>query len=143
MAAPTAPAKRHRKRVGSPRSAHPFGGKRGYLWVTLGLFLITFVGHWAFAWPVYVQEQEEHGQPVELQGFFLQTGRDTLENWQSEFLQLMWQVAGLALLWYVGSPESKEGDERKEQLLEQILREVAPDKADRIIKDLEEKYPKA
>ena len=40
--------------------------------------------------------------------------RDTLENWQSEFLQLMWQVGGLAFLLYVGSPQSKEGDERVE-----------------------------
>lgn len=24
--------------------------------------------------------------------------RDTFENWQSEFLQLLWQVAGLAIL---------------------------------------------
>lgn len=41
------------------------------------------------------------------------TFRDTMENWQSEFLQLIWQVAGLSILWYVGSPQSKEGDERK------------------------------
>jgi hypothetical protein len=35
--------------------------------------------------------------------------RDTLENWQSEFLQLIWQVAGLAILLHVGSPQSKRG----------------------------------
>ena len=42
------------------------------------------------------------------------TFRDIMENWQSEFLQLIWQVAaaGLSILWYVGSPQSKEGDER-------------------------------
>lgn len=56
-------------------------------------------------------------------------------------LQLCWQVAGLAVLWYVGSPQSKEGDERKEEMLKQILREVAPDKADRVIKDLEARFP--
>lgn len=38
--------------------------------------------------------------------------RDTLENWQSEFLQLVWQVAGLTYLLYVGSPQSKEEDDR-------------------------------
>lgn len=26
----------------------------GFLWVTSGLFLISFIGHWAFAWPVFV-----------------------------------------------------------------------------------------
>ena len=50
--------------------------------------------------------------------------RDTLENWQSEFLQLMWQVGGLALLLYVGSPQSREGDERKEAKLDAILKAV-------------------
>nr|WP_206022424.1 DUF6766 family protein [Pseudoflavitalea sp. G-6-1-2] len=35
--------------------------------------------------------------------------RDTMENWQSEFLQLIWQVAGLAFLLFLGSPQSKEG----------------------------------
>ena len=33
--------------------------------------------------------------------------RDTFENWQSEFLQLIWQVVGLAYFLYVGSPSSK------------------------------------
>jgi Domain of unknown function (DUF6766) len=32
--------------------------------------------------------------------------RDTLENWQSEFLQLLWQVTGLAILLHVGSPHA-------------------------------------
>lgn len=122
--------------------AHPFGGKRGYLWVTLALFLITLVGHWGFAWPAYAQEQEEHGEPVDFMGYFVQTSRDTLENWQSEFLQLCWQVAGLAYLWYVGSPQSKEAEERTEEMLEHVLRSVAPDKAERILRDLEAKYPK-
>jgi hypothetical protein len=35
----------------------------------------------------------------------------TLENWQSEFLLLIWQVAGLAFLLHVGSLQSKEGDD--------------------------------
>jgi hypothetical protein len=50
--------------------------------------------------------------------------RDTLENWQSEFLQLNWQDAGLSILLYVGSPQSKEGDERKEAKLDAILQAV-------------------
>jgi hypothetical protein len=45
-----------------------------------------------------------------------------MENWQSEFLQLIWQVAGLAILWYVGSSQSKEGDERKEEKMDLIIK---------------------
>ena len=67
--------------------------------------------HWIFAWYSYVQEQQEHKQPIQFDGYFNETLRDTMENWQSEFLQLMWQVVGLSLLWYVGSSQSKEVDD--------------------------------
>lgn len=120
----------------------PSKSKRGYLWVTLALFLFSLAGHWAFAWPAYAQDQEEHGQPADAKGYFIVTARDTLENWQSEFLQLIWQVAGLTYLWYVGSPQSKEGDDRKEEKLDAILRRLDPQNADRLLKELETQYPK-
>ncbi len=50
-----------------------------------------------------------------------------MENGQSEFLQLIWQVAGLSILWYVGSPKSKEGDERKEEKMDMIIKMLDPD----------------
>lgn len=65
--------------------------------------------------------------------------RDTLENWQSEFLQLLWQVAGLAFLLHVGSPQSKEGDDRMEAKLDAILLAVDP-KGDAAIKKIDESY---
>jgi hypothetical protein len=45
--------------------------------------------HWTFAWFTYAEEQTEHNQPIEITGYFNQTLRDTMENWQSEFLQFM------------------------------------------------------
>ena len=116
--------------------------KRGYLWVTLAFFVLSVAGHWAFAWPAYVDEAQAHGETPEFKPYFVQTMRDTFENWQSEFLQLIWQVAGLAVLWHVGSPQSKEGDERKEEKLDAILRKVDPQNAERVLKDLEKDYPK-
>ena len=89
--------------------------KYGYLWVTLALFFISIVGQWTAGWFEYKKEQEEQNQPVEVKDWAIEMTRGTLENWQSEFLQLVWQVAGLAFLWYVGSPQSKEGDDRKEE----------------------------
>ena len=112
----------------------------GFTVVTALLFLVTLAGHWAFAWPAYVDEQEENGQPIEARGYAIQTARDTLENWQSEFLQLVWQVAGLAFLWHVGSPQSKEGDDRKEAKLDEILRRL---NASDVIDELDRKYPRA
>lgn len=117
--------------------------KYGYLWITALFFLVSIVGHWVFAWFAYVQEQEEHMEPIEVSGYFIETARDTLENWQSEFLQLMWQVGGLAVLLYIGSPQSREGDDRKEEKLDLILKKLDPKEADRLIKKLDEKYPKA
>jgi hypothetical protein len=68
-------------------------------------------------------------------------GRDTLENWQSEFLQLLWQVGGLAFLLFIGSPQSKEEDDRIEEKLDAILRKLDPADAERIIAELDGKYP--
>jgi hypothetical protein len=116
--------------------------RRGYLWVTLLFFLISFVGHWVFAWFDYVDEQTAHGQPVEVQTYVVKTAEATLENWQSEFLQLIWQVAGLAVLLYVGSPQSKEGDDRKEEKIDLILRKLDRDGADVAIAKLDAKYPR-
>lgn len=114
--------------------------KYGYGWITAAIFLITFAGHWLFAWPAYVAEQEEHNQEITFQGYFNQTARDTLENWQSEFLQLIWQVAGLAYLFYVGSPQSKEEDERLEEKIDAILKKLDPEQGDEVIKQLDKKY---
>ncbi|MBD2748960.1 hypothetical protein IC232_19925 [Microvirga sp. BT688] len=112
----------------------------GYAWVTLGFFLISLVGHWLFGWFAYVSEQQAHAQPVQFSEFLVEISRDTFENWQSEFLQLLWQVGGLAILLYVGSPQSKEGDDRMEAKIEEILRRVDPQNAESIIKTLDEDY---
>jgi hypothetical protein len=65
-----------------------------------------------------------------------------MENWQSEFLQLIWQVAGLSFLWYVGSPQSKEGNDRQEEKLDLIIRKIDPSNAKKLLEELEKKYPK-
>jgi hypothetical protein len=72
--------------------------------------------------------------------YTVQMMRDTLENWQSEFLQLLWQVAGLALLLHVGSPQSKEGDDRMEAKIDAILLTVDPKKGDAILEEIDDEY---
>jgi len=114
--------------------------KYSYLWVTGIIFIATFVGHWTFAWHAYVEEQEAHNQPVEVKSYFIEVSRDTLENWQSEFLQLMWQVAGLAFLFYVGSPQSKEGDERMEEKMDYLIEQIGKKEGEDLIKKLDTKY---
>jgi len=115
-------------------------GRYGFAWVTLALFLITLSGHWVFGWFAYAREQENLGQTIEVSGYLVEMGRDTLENWQSEFLQLIWQVAGLAILLHVGSPQSKEGDDRMEAKIDAILLAVEPEKAEMLLKKIDDAY---
>jgi hypothetical protein len=49
-------------------------------------------------------------------------------------------VAGLAILLHVGSPQSKEGDDRMEAKLDAILLAVEPEKGDGLIKDIDDEY---
>ena len=118
--------------------------KYGYFWVTFALFALSLTGHWFAAWLSYIDEQREHNQPVEVQQYITETTRDTLENWQSEFLQLIWQVAGLSFLWYMGSPQSKENSERLEEKVDALLKGTVRGKdGEKIIKALDKKYPRA
>jgi hypothetical protein len=112
----------------------------GYAWVTLGFFIISLIGHWLFGWFAYVSEQQAHAQPILTSDYLVEMMRDTLENWQSEFLQLLWQVGGLAILLYVGSPQSKEGDDRMEAKIDEILRKLDPQDGERIIQALDDDY---
>jgi hypothetical protein len=112
----------------------------GFAWLTAAFFIISLVGHWLFGWFAFVDEQREHGQLAEFGAYAIEMSRDTLENWQSEFLQLLWQVAGLAMLYYFGSPQSKEGDDRKEAKLDAILRRLDPDTADQVIAKIDREY---
>lgn len=114
--------------------------KYSYLWITLAFFIFSVIGHWVFSWKTYVEEQQEHNQEIEMQGFVDKTLGETFENWQSEFLQLMWQVGGLAMFLYVGSTQSKEGDERKEEKIDLIIQKLDPKNGDKQIKEIDGKY---
>ena len=98
--------------------------------------------HWIFAWYSYVQEQTEHKQPVQFNDYLNETLRDTMENWQSEFLQLMWQVAGLSILWYIGSSQSKEADDRLEEKIDLLIQTLDSEKGKQLIQELDRKYPR-
>ncbi len=104
----------------------------GFFWFTFALFVLSFAGHWILAWFAFVSEQAEHAQAAAVGDFLVQTGRDTLENWQSEFLQLIWQVSGLALLFHIGSPQSNDGNDRLEEKVDLILKSVSEDADEQI-----------
>ncbi|MBP1842530.1 hypothetical protein J2046_000774 [Rhizobium petrolearium] len=111
-----------------------------YAWITMAFFIFSLIGHWLFGWFAFVQEQVEHGQAVELSGYLMEMLRDTYENWQSEFLQLQWQVGGLAFFLFLGSPQSREGSDRLEAKIDVILGRVDPVDGDGVIRELDERY---
>ena len=111
-----------------------------YGWITLAFFLVSFGLHWLFGWFAFVEESAQHGQQPELASYITEMGRDTFENWQSEFLQLLWQVVGLAYFLYIGSPASKENDDRMEAKLDALLRINGGEAADALIKRLDEHF---
>jgi hypothetical protein len=117
--------------------------KYGFAWVTLGFLLVSLAGHWVFGWFAYVDEQQMHGAPIEVGGYVVEMLRDIFENWQSEFLQLLWQVVGLSILLHVGSPQSRDSEDRSEAKLDAILRKVDPDGAQQTLDALEQKYPQS
>ncbi|ATI79869.1 DUF6766 family protein [Sphingobium yanoikuyae] len=117
-----------------------FGKKYAYAWITIAFFALSIVGHWLFGWFAYVNESQSHGEAAELSPYLVEMGRDTFENWQSEFLQLLWQVVGLAYFLYVGSPASKENDDRLEAKVDALIRLKAGDDAEQLIADIDSRY---
>ncbi len=84
------------------------------------LFLVTWAAHGVAQWQTFTDDQREHNQPVEVGDFTSDFLQSTLENWQSEFLQLFSFVVMSALLIHKGSAESKDSDDRMEEALKRI-----------------------
>ena len=84
------------------------------------LFFATWVGHGITEWQVYTDEQSSHGEDTSLGDFAAEFGQSTLENWQSEFLQLFSFVTLSALYVHKGSAESKDTEEKLEASLRRI-----------------------
>jgi hypothetical protein len=151
---PATPFDRHRLRLGSTpsvevammekieREAAKLGilGKYSYAWITLAFFTVSLVLHWYFGWRAFQEDAAQHGQPAELSAFAIEAARDTFENWQSEFLQLLWQVVGLAYFLYLGSPSSKENDDRLEAKIDELIRLQMGDQAEAKIAQIDRDY---
>jgi hypothetical protein len=84
------------------------------------LFLVSWATQALAQWQTFKSEQREHGEPVLVSDYLVDFSQSTLENWQSEFLQLFSFVTLAALYVHRGSAESKDSDERVEQLLKEI-----------------------
>jgi hypothetical protein len=116
--------------------------KRSYLYVTIMFFAISWLVHGITAYNQFVSEQKEHVQPFEINAFWNEFLRQTAENWQSEFLQLAWQIGGLMILFAVASPQDRLGDQRKGKMLEKLLElKMGKEEYESFMAKLGEKYP--
>ena len=115
-------------------------GKYSYAWLTLAFFLVSLLLHWYFGWQAFQGEARENGQAPEFAQFLNEIGRETFENWQSEFLQLLWQVVGLAYFLYLGSPSSKENDDRLEAKVDELLRMHGGAEAEALIERIDRDF---
>jgi hypothetical protein len=88
--------------------------------VLMILFFATWIAHGITQWQTYTDEQRSHGETTELGDFASEFGQSTLENWQSEFLQLFSFVVLAALYIHKGSAESKDSEENIEASLRRI-----------------------
>ena len=84
------------------------------------LFFATWIAHGITEWQVFTDEQLAHGESPQIGDFLSQYAQSTLENWQSEFLQLFAFVVLAALYVHKGSAESKDSDDRMEASLRRI-----------------------
>lgn len=90
----------------------------------LVLFFVSWVAQALAQWDAFRSEQRTHGEEADLGGYVVEFAQATLENWQSEFLQLFSFVVLAALFIHRGSGESKDSDDRMEQMLRDIKRKL-------------------
>ncbi|WP_156043790.1 DUF6766 family protein [Cellulomonas sp. URHE0023] len=108
----------------------PFFTAYSFAIVTGALFLFSWLGQFVFQLIEARNDAAEHGTTFEWAQYWPQFLSSTLENWQSEFLQLVWQAAGLAIFYFWGSSQSKEGNERLEAKVDRLLTEQGIDPAE-------------
>jgi hypothetical protein len=92
--------------------------------VLAGMFLVAWLLQTAGGWQAFAAEQHAHGQPATSfgpDGYIWTWVEATFENWQSEFLQLFTFVALTVVLIHRESHESRDGQDRMQAQVEEIL----------------------
>lgn len=91
------------------------------LYVLVALFLGSWVGQFVTQIQVVRSEAAEHGQAFDWQDFLYQFGASTLENWQSEFLQLAVQALIVGVF---ASTVFRAYDDAQKQSVKEAVREA-------------------
>ena len=116
--------------------------RHGFFWVMLALFVGSLAAHWVTAWVIFVDEETEHGKPIVFSTYFVEVLRQTMENWQSEMLQLILQISLISYFWFVGSPSSKSEEDRLEAKVDWLMEQLNEPEASNFKRYLDKRYPK-
>lgn len=92
--------------------------------VLFALFFVSWMGQLYFQWAEFVQHQEEHNQTADVSGFMPEFLAATLENWQSEFLQLLSMAVLTSFLIHKGSAESRDSNDEMLAALRRIEKKL-------------------
>jgi Domain of unknown function (DUF6766) len=105
---------------------------RGLGVLFVSVFAVTWIGQLVFEWLEYVHDAADHGEEAVFwsEAFWVVFWQSTLENWQSEFLQLSAFTIACAYLVYKGSSESADGTERIEAKVDFLLERQGIDPQD-------------
>ena len=105
------------------KSKPPFHRAYSFGLVTGAFFLLSWIGQFVFQAIRFGNEAAQQGDTFSWVEYWPDFLASTFENWQSEFLQLVWQAAGLMLFYFWGSSQSRESDERVESKIDALLKE--------------------
>jgi hypothetical protein len=95
--------------------------------VVFAMFAVSFILHAMFGWWQYVADSVSHGQTPQVWGFdgyVVYFGEWTMQNWQSEFLEVFTLIVATAYFIHKGSHESKDGDDEMKSMLRRIERKL-------------------
>ena len=104
-----------------------FFRNNGLSLVIFGLFVVCEIGLSLVGLATHNEQRSEHGQPVLTYAAYVESAaflEATMENWESEFLQMFAYVVLTVLLFQKGSAESKSPDETES--VDHDPREAAP-----------------
>jgi len=120
---PFSKAQEEKKKEEFPEASKPWPVRHGGMVLALyrhslsiallGLFAVTFVGHFCSSWRQHVDEQLLHGEPPSpLREYFFNAEfwYQSFQNWQSEFLAVLALVLLSIWLREDNSPQSKQCD---------------------------------
>lgn len=88
--------------------------------ILLLLFAVSLAGQAFFNWREYATERQLNQQTLSPSEYFDSFMGNVLENWQSDFLQLVAFIILATYFIHKGSPQSRDGDDQTRSMIRDI-----------------------